>query len=146
MKLKQLSLFVENRPGQMTTPFLALAEAGVNILTLSLADTQQFGILRLIVQDWEKGKSVLEAEGCVVNVTEVVAIEVEDKPGGLYKILAAIESGGLNVEYMYAFTFGHQGKAALIFRFEDVDLALTALQDRGINMIGSVDLYSGVGH
>src|SRR5690606_18352757 len=83
MKLKQLSLFVENRPGQMKTPFKALAEAGVNILTLSLADTQQFGILRLIVQDWERAKRVLEQAGCVVNVTEVVAIEVEDRPGGL---------------------------------------------------------------
>ncbi len=145
MKLKQLSLFVENRPGQMKTPFKALAEAGVNILTLSLADTQQFGILRLIVQDWERAKRVLEQAGCVVNVTEVVAIEVEDRPGGLYEIVQAIEGSGINVEYMYAFAFGHEGKAALIFRFEDADAAIAVLQEHGINVIGSVDLYSRLG-
>ncbi len=142
MKLKQLSLFVENRPGQMKMPFKALAEAGVNILTLSLADTEQFGILRLIVKDWERAKSVLEATGCVVNVTDVVAIEVEDKPGGLYAVLVAIEDAKLNVEYMYAFTFGKGDRAALIFRFDDVDAAIAALQERGVNVIGGVELYS----
>lgn len=142
MKLKQLSLFVENRPGQMKMPFKALAEAGVNILTLSLADTEQFGILRLIVKDWERAKTVLEAAGCVVNVTDVVAIEVEDKPGGLYTVLVAIEDAKLNVEYMYAFTFGKGDRAALIFRFDDVDAAIAALQERGVNVIGGVELYS----
>ncbi|MDX9973093.1 MAG: amino acid-binding protein [FCB group bacterium] len=142
MKLKQLSLFIENRPGHMTTPFQALLDSGVNILTLSLADTQQFGILRLIVNDWEAGKKALEAAGCVVNVTEVVAIEVEDRPGGLYEILSLIDKDKINVEYMYAFTFGRNGKAALIFRFEDPDQAIRLLQENGINVIGSVDLYS----
>jgi hypothetical protein len=145
MKLKQLSLFIENRPGQMIAPFKTLADAGVNILTLSLADTQQFGILRLIVQDWEKGKKVLEAAGCVVNVTEVVAIEVEDRPGGLYEILSVIDKGQVNVEYMYAFTFGRGDRAALIFRFEDPDAAIDLLQANGVNVIGSVDLYSRAG-
>lgn len=142
MKLKQLSLFIENRPGQMIAPFKTLADAGVNILTLSLADTQQFGILRLIVQDWEKGKKALEDAGCVVNVTEVVAIEVEDRPGGLYEILSVIDTGRINVEYMYAFTFGRGDRAALIFRFEDPDAAIELLQANGINVIGSVELYS----
>lgn len=145
MKLKQLSLFVENKPGQMKGPFKALADAGINILTLSLADTQQFGILRLIVQDWERAKKVLEDAGSVVNVTEVVAIEVEDRPGGLYEIVQAIEAGGINVEYMYAFALGHEGKAALIFRFEDADSAIVELQSKGINVIGSVELYSRLG-
>lgn len=145
MKLKQLSLFIENRPGQMIAPFKTLADAGVNILTLSLADTQQFGILRLIVQDWEKGKKVLEQAGGVVNVTEVVAIEVEDRPGGLYEILSVIDKGQVNVEYMYAFTFGRGDRAALIFRFEDPDAAIDLLQANGVNVIGSVDLYSRAG-
>ena len=142
MKIRQLSLFIENRPGQMIAPFKILSEAGINILTLSLADTQQFGILRLIVQDWEQAKAALEKAGCVVNVTEVVAIEVEDKPGGLFEILSVIDKGGINVEYMYAFTFGYDGKAALIFRFEDADAAIATLQAGGVPLIGSVNLYS----
>jgi hypothetical protein len=142
MKLKQLSLFIENKPGQMKAPFEALKNAGINILTLSLADTQQFGILRLIVNDWEQGKKALEDAGGVVNVTEVVAIEVEDRPGGLYQILSVIDQGRINVEYMYAFTFGRGDRAALIFRFEDPDAAIALLQANGINVIGSVDLYS----
>src|SRR5512135_1384483 len=104
MKLHQLSLFLENKPGRLTHPCRALAKAGINILTLSLADTRQFGILRLLVRDWQKAKTVLEQAGCVVNITEVVAIEVADRPGGLEQILEVIEKGKLNVEYMYAFT------------------------------------------
>jgi hypothetical protein len=145
MKLRQLSLFIENRPGHMKAPFQALLDAGVNILTLSLADTQQFGILRLVVNDWEKGKKALEDAGCVVNVTEVVAIEVEDRPGGLFEILSVIDRDQINVEYMYAFTFGRGARAALIFRFEDPDEAIRLLQENGINVIGSVDLYSRTG-
>ena len=140
MKIHQLSLFLENRPGQLDVPCRALNEAGINILTLSLADTQTFGILRLIVLDWEKAKQVLEAAGCVVKVTEVVAIEVSDRPGGLHEILQLIGGAGVNVEYMYAFTFGRGDKALLIFRFNDPDKAIAALQARGLNVVKSIDL------
>ncbi len=85
--LKQLSLFLENRPGQIKLPCQALGKAGIDILTLSLADTQQFGILRLIVKEWERAKRVLEEAGCVVNVTDVLAVEVPDRPGGLGEVL-----------------------------------------------------------
>ena len=142
MKIQQISLFLENKPGHLNAICRTLAQAEINIVTLSLADTQQFGILRLIVQDWEKGKKALEDAGCVVNVTEVVAIEVEDRPGGLYEILSVIDTGRINVEYMYAFTFGRGDRAALIFRFEDPDAAIELLQANGINVIGSVELYS----
>ena len=81
MKLQQLSLFIENRPGHLGAPLEALAAAGINLVTLSLADTAQFGILRLIVRDWERAKQVLERAGWVVNVTEVVAVDVVDRPG-----------------------------------------------------------------
>jgi len=141
MKLKQLSLFLENLPGRLNTPIRALAEAGINIVTLSLADTQQFGILRLIVRDWEKAKLVLEKAGCVVNVVDVVAIEVPDQPGGLAKVLEAIDQTGANIEYMYAFTFRKGDKAVLVFRFEDADAAIEALQNKGVNVIGGVELY-----
>ncbi|AXA35717.1 MAG: ACT domain-containing protein [Candidatus Hydrogenedentota bacterium] len=141
MKTHQLSVFLENRPGQLSIPCRALAQAGINILTLSLADTQQFGILRLIVKDWQRAKQVLEKAGCVVNVTEVLAIEVPDKPGGMANILEVLEKAGLNIEYMYAFTFRRGDKAVLVFRFDDPDQAIRTLQENGINVVGSVELF-----
>lgn len=141
MKIHQLSLFLENKPGRLVEPCRALADAGINILTLSLADTQQFGILRLIVKDWQKGKQVLEKAGFVVNTTEVVATEVADRPGGLANILEIIEDGGVNIEYMYAFTFRNEDRAVLVFRFNNPDNAIELLRSKGINVVGSVELY-----
>lgn len=140
MKIHQLSVFVENRPGHLRAPCQALADAGINLETLSLADTQQYGILRLIVRDWQAAKSVLEAAGFVVNTTEVLAIEVPDRPGGLADVLGMIEQAGINVEYMYAFAEKRNDKAIVIFRFEDVDAAIAALAHSAVNVIGSVDL------
>ncbi len=142
MKINQLSLFLENKPGRLSSPCRALADAGINILTLSLADTQQFGILRLIVRDWAKAQEVLKKAGCVVNVTEVVAIEVNDRPGGLAEVLEIIEKAKLNIEYMYAFTFRREDRAVIVFRFDNPDLAIKTLTAKGINVIGSVELYS----
>ncbi len=142
MKLHQLSLFLENRPGQVKVPCRILAEAGINILTLTLADTEQFGILRVIVKQWQEAKKALEAAGCVCNVTEVLAIEVPDKPGGLADFLEMVDQAGLAIEYMYAFTCGPRGKdAALIFRFDDPDAALSVLRQRGFNVLDSEELY-----
>ncbi len=141
MKTHQLSVFLENQPGRLSAPCKVLSKAGVNILTLSLADTQQFGILRLIVRDWQKAKSILEQAGCVVKITEVVATEVADRPGGLAEVLDILEQAGINVEYMYAFTFRREDKAVLVFRFEDPDAAIKVLQSKGINVLKSVELY-----
>lgn len=141
MKIHQLSMFLENKPGRLSEPCRLLAEADINILTLSVADTQQFGILRLIVRDWQRAKQILEEAGGVVNITEVVATEVDDRPGGLAAILEIIESAGLNIEYMYAFTFRSGDKAVIVFRFDDPDLAIAALQAKGVNIIGGVELY-----
>ncbi len=94
MKVKQLSLFLENKPGALSQPVNLLAGANINILTLSLADTHQFGILRLIVKDWEKAREVLEHAGLVVKVNDMLVIEVADKPGGLASILSAVEKTG----------------------------------------------------
>ena len=141
MKIKQLSVFLENKPGRLSEPCHALSKAGVNILTLSLADTQQFGIMRLIVKEPEKAKDVLTQAGCVVKATEVVAVEVEDRPGGLADILEIIEAADISIEYMYAFTFGRKDKAALVFRFDDPDKAIDVLKDKGVNVIGGVELY-----
>ncbi len=145
MKINQLSLFLENKPGHLSSACRKLAEAGINILTLSLADTTQFGILRMVVRQWEKAKEILEAGGWVVNVTPVVAIEVHDQPGGLAGILAVVEEAGLNVEYMYAFTFRSGDRAVLVFRFDDPDRAVRILQEKGIGVLGSVELYNRAG-
>ena len=145
MKLNQLSIFLENKPGQLSIPCKALSDAGINIVTLSLADTHQFGILRLIVRDWEQAKQTLKDAGCVVNVTEVVAIEVSDQPGGLAQILAVIEDKNINLEYMYAFTSRTEDKAVLIFRFEQPDEAIEALQAHGISPVAGVDLFERAG-
>jgi hypothetical protein len=144
MKLHQLSLFLENKPGQLKMACELLARAGINILTLSLADTKQFGILRLIVRDDARAQQVLAKAGFVAKVTEVLAIEVADRPGGLAEILAAIEGAGLNVEYMYAFTFGSAGKATMIFRFDDPDAAITKLKAKGVNFVDGVELFARV--
>jgi hypothetical protein len=145
MKLHQLSLFLENKPGALTRPCQLLAKAGLNILTLSVADTQQFGILRLVVREWEQAKKILEKGGCVVKVTDVVAIEVPDQPGGLVAILQALEQVGVNVEYMYAFTMKRENKGILVFRFDKPDAAIDVLQAKGFNVIDSVDLYERLG-
>jgi len=144
MKLHQLSVFLENKPGRLSAPCKALADAGINILTLSLADTQQFGILRLIVRDFQKAKAALEKTGSVVNVTEVIAVEVPDRPGGLAAVLEVIERAGMNLEYMYAFTFRAEDKAILVFRFEDNDAAIHALQSAKVSILRDVELFSRV--
>ena len=144
MKVKQLSLFLENKPGALSRPVQLLAKAKCNILTLSVADTQQFGILRLIVRDWEKAMEMLEKNGFVVKVTDMVAIEVSDAPGGLAAILTALERTHVNLEYMYGFTLRQEGKGMLVFRFDDPDRAIEALRKKGINPVRSVELFRGL--
>ena len=141
MKVKQLSLFLENKPGSLSRPIKLLAKAKLNILTLSIADTQQFGILRFIVRDWAKAKRLLEKDGFVVKVSDMVAIEVADEPGGLANILMMLEKARVNLEYMYGFTLRKEGKGVLAFRFDDPDSAIVALQKKRINPVSSVDLF-----
>ena len=141
MKLKQLSLFLENRPGQLRAPLETLGNAGIDLLTMTLADTAQFGILRFIVADPERARKVLEAEGMIVSVTEVVPIQVENRPGGLAAVLAAIDAAGLGVEYMYDFAArATPDRAAIVFRFEDPDRALDALKAAGVRVLTSEEL------
>jgi hypothetical protein len=143
MKIRQLSLFLENRPGQLRFPCAVLGDAGVDVLTLSLADTQQFGILRLVVRDWEKGKQVLEAAGVVVNVTELLAVDVPDRPGGLAGVLAGFEQAGLGIEYMYPYARG--SFATLLFRVEDPDRAERLLAAQGVKLVPSAELLARAG-
>jgi hypothetical protein len=140
MKIHQLSLFLENSPGKAMEPCRLLARAGVNIRTLTIADTQQFGILRLIVSGWEKGRELLQQAGYVVNETEVVAVEVDDRPGGLAGLLETLASSGVNIEYMYAFTFGRENRAVMVFRFDRPDEAIEHLRASGVNVLPDVGL------
>jgi len=143
MKLQQLSLFLENRPGQLREPCDVLAAAGIDLLTMSLADTAKFGILRFIVRDSAAAMKALENAGLVVRVTEVVTVEVENRPGGLATVLRAIEEAGLGVEYMYDFgAASRAGKAAIIFRFEDPDQAIAALRAAGIRILTAEEVLS----
>lgn len=141
MRIKQLSLFVENKSGSLHAACKVLAENDISIRTLSLADTEQFGILRLLVKEWETAKTVLEKAGFIVKVTEVFAIPVEDRPGGLAELLGVLNQAGINVEYMYAFTFGRENKAVMVFRFEDPDKAIKALESNKIDTIKTIDLF-----
>ena len=143
MKIHQLSLFLENRPGHLAEPMRLLAREGVDVRTLSVADTRQFGILRMIVSDWPKASRILEEAGFVVNVTEVLAVEVPDRPGGLAEVLRLFETGSINIEYLYAFPFGRAGKAVIIFRFDKPDEAIELLQTAGISVVESIEEYDG---
>ena len=141
MKIKQLSLFLENKPGALGDPVKILARAKINILTLSIADARQFGVLRIIVHDWEAAKQLLEKKGMLVKVTDMVAIEVADHPGGLAEILDPLERAGINLEYMYAFTLKRESKGVLLFRFDDPDRAVEVLQKHKINIVDSAELF-----
>ncbi len=142
MKIKQLSLFIENKTGAINSPCKILADAGISISTLSLADTKNYGILRLLVKDWEKALKLLEENQIAAKTTEVVAIEVDHKPGSLSRILAVLDENAVDVEYMYAFAPGFNGKAALIFRFADADAALAKLQHaEGIRIVDGSALF-----
>jgi len=141
MTLKQLSVFLENKPGALSAPCRLLADAHINIQTFSLADTREFGILRLVVEEWEMAKKIVEIDGFAVKVTDVVALEVSDRPGGLAEILEVLERAKINVEYMYAFTAKQQNKGLLLFRFNDADAAVKALRAANINAVGTVELF-----
>ena len=140
MKLKQISVFLENKPGQLQIPIQALADAGISISTLCLADTQEFGILRMIVQEHERARDVLAAAGLAVNECQVLAVEVPDAPGGLQRVLQALD-GQVNVEYMYAFSYASAGRALLIFRVSDPDKAAGLLAAGGINVLDSGQVF-----
>ena len=141
MKLHQIAVFLQNKPGHLSGICRTLADENINIVTLSLADTQQFGILRLIIEDWERAAKILEQAGYLVQIREVVATEVDNRPGGMADILEIISKANLNVEYVYAFAFRHHHCAVLIFRFDDPDRAIAALKTAGLNVLSKVDIF-----
>jgi hypothetical protein len=135
MLAKQISIFVENKEGRLAEVTAILRDAQVNIRALSLADTTDFGVLRLIVNDNEAAERALKKEGFTVGITQVLAVEVSDEPGGLNKVLDPLSEQDVNVEYMYAFANPQCKNAIMIFRFNDPEKALEILAKENIKVI-----------
>ncbi|MFH1156248.1 MAG: ACT domain-containing protein [Pseudomonadota bacterium] len=142
MKAEQISIFLENKEGRLSEVTAILRDANVNIRALSLADTTDFGILRLIVNDNQKAEEALKREGFTVGKTSVIAVEVKDEPGGLNRVLDPLTVAGVNVEYMYAFANPHGQNAIMIFRFDNLDKAISILQENNIKVINGADVYN----
>lgn len=142
MKVKQISIFLENKSGRLANVTKVLGDNGVNIRALSIADTTDFGILRLIVSDPEKAWNVLKTEGFTVSSTEVIAVQIPDQPGGLASVLASLESLGVNIEYMYAFVGKSNEEAVVVFRVESIDQAIPILQKGGVRLLKGEEVYN----
>ena len=140
MRIRQISIFLENKPGQLSAICRDLADAGINIATLSLADTADFGIVRMIVDDHEKAEDVLAEKGHVLNVREVIAVCVPDRPGGMAEVMQVLDAAGANIEYSYAFAFHKGEKAVLVFRFDDNARAENALKAAGYATLGEAEV------
>ena len=142
MKLEQISVFLENRSGRLAEITGILARTGVNIRALSLADTADFGILRLIVDRPDPATRILKDNGFTVGLTEMVALEVPDRPGGLWGILTVLEAVGMNVEYMYAFVQKAGENAVILFRFDEPARAAQVLRDAGVRVLAGEEVYA----
>ncbi|MBN1380139.1 MAG: ACT domain-containing protein [Deltaproteobacteria bacterium] len=142
MKVEQISIFMENKPGSLENVTRILKDADINIRTLSLADTSDFGILRLIVNDVDAAKKVLKENGFTVSRTTVIAVEVPDQPGGLHRIMSVIAAQNINVDYLYAFVEKSGENAVIIFRFNDPDAAIDVLQKNNFTVLSGEKLYS----
>ncbi|KJS29060.1 MAG: amino acid-binding protein [Desulfatitalea sp. BRH_c12] len=142
MQVEQISVFLENKSGRLSEVTGILAETGINIRALALADTSDFGVLRLIVDDNEKAVSALKNNGFTVGKTDVVAVEVADRPGGLHEILEMLKKNDINVEYMYAYVRNSGQNAIMIFRFDNVPAAIDLLSSQGFTIIGGSRLYT----
>jgi hypothetical protein len=141
MKVEQISVFLENRPGGLEQVTGILKDAGINIRTLTLADTSDFGILRMIVNDVEAASRVLKEQGLRISRTNVVAVEVPDRPGGLHGILEVVAKNGINVEYLYAFVERSGENAVIIFRLDAPDKAIEVLKQNGFTVLPGAKLY-----
>lgn len=142
MRVKQISIFLENKSGRLAQVTRVLGENGINIRALSIADTTDFGILRLIVNDPGKAYQVLKEAGFTASITDVIAVEVPDKPGGLAEVLKSLDRAGINIEYLYAFVQKASNAALVVFRVEQIDKAVKVLLENGTRILGGDEVYS----
>lgn len=141
MKVKQISMFLENKSGRLKAVTNLLAENGINIRALSIADTSAFGILRLIVAEPDRAYKLLKDASFTVSLTDVIGVEMPDQPGGLATVMKVMDEAGINVEYLYAFISSDEGKAMVIFRVEHLDDAIKILQENNIRIVSGDALY-----
>ena len=132
--IKQISIFVENKPGRMAGVAKALGDAGVNIRALTIAEAGDFGVVRMVVDDTERGYTALREKGFMVSETDVLAVEIKDVPGGLYEIANSLGMSNINVEYAYAFVTAKAERAMLILRVDDVKRAAEVLSEAGVRV------------
>lgn len=141
MKVKQISIFLENKSGRLAQVTEVLGKNDINIRALSIADTTDFGILRLIVNEPDKAHRVLKEAGFTVGATDVIAVEVTDKPGGLAQTLQLLDRAGINIEYLYAFVQKASNAALVVFRVEQLDEAVKVLLENGTQVLSGEDVY-----
>ncbi|ADL13294.1 ACT domain-containing protein [Acetohalobium arabaticum] len=141
MKVKQISIFLENKSGRLADVTTVLGKEDINIRALSIADTSDFGILRLIVDQPKKALEILKAKNFTVSETEVIAVEVSDDPGGLSQALAALKEENINIEYMYAFIEKSSEDALVVFRVEEISAAISVLEEKGFNLLKAEEVY-----
>ncbi len=142
MKLKQISVFLENRKGRLWKALNVLSEAKINIRALSIADTSEFGILRMIVPQPDEAIDILEENNFVVKINDVIGVGVPDEPGGLDRILGILNKSDINVEYLYAFVEKKGKQAMVVLKTEDIDAGIKTLKDGNITILSSEEIYN----
>ena len=140
MAVKQISIFIENKEGRIKKAINTLAEENINIRALSIADTNKYGILRLIVSDNEKAIDALEKDGFIVKENEVIILAVPDKPNGLNSTLAVFDENGINLEYLYAFVSTKSDEAIVVMRLENMEKAFEALENSDVKILDAEDI------
>ena len=138
MLVNQISVFIENKPGRVGQLTDVLAKNNINLLNLSIADTKDYGVLRAVTDANEKAVKVLKESGFTVSMNDLIGVEVEDKPGALGSILNVFDKANLSIEYLYSFSRTSEGNAVILFRVENVELALKVLKQSGIKLISAV--------
>lgn len=142
MKVKQISVFLENKSGRLADLTRTLADQKINIRAMCIAETIDYGVLRLIVNDPDAAKTALERSGFTVTTTEVLVVQMPDRPGGLAEVVEVLSTQGINIEYIYAFVARSVENAFVVFRLEQMDEAIKALGARGIRILGSDEVYA----
>lgn len=142
MKVKQISVFLENKHGRLAQVTRVLGDQNINIRALSIADTTDFGILRLIVNEPEAAYRALKDAGFTVSTTDVIAVEVGDEPGGLARVLEILQQVHINIEYLYAFLQKATNAALVVFRVEQIDEAIRVLQEHQISILDGSRVYA----
>ncbi|MDR1506727.1 MAG: ACT domain-containing protein [Treponema sp.] len=137
MEIRQISVFLENNAGRLGEVTKVLAGAGINLRAISIADTADFGILRLIVNDQEKAVTALNGAGFTTRITNVAAVEIDDTPGSLAGVMELFQKSNVNIEYLYASLEGDAGKAVVIFKLENHEKGLALIKEKGLSMVNS---------